>query len=158
MGRNRVSHRAERGHVLGCDAGYPSIGAPSDDRSEERIVVHHVEQPRANMIERARKAFELIGRQSLRSVPVFERQNILIRLRDCRYQTWIVRTGGGEQSHLVASRPQAPAQGMAMRLHSALERFGDRVANMGENRDLHARNLDVGMRRRTAMPLTRPPN
>ena len=158
IGRNRVPHRAEGRHVLGCDAGYPRIGAPSDDRGEQRIVVDQVERSRAHAIERAGEPFELISRQPLRPVPEFERQHALIRLRDGRHESGIVRPGGGEQRHLVASRPQPATEGMAVRFHPALEGFGDGVADMGENRDLHARHVRVGMRNRTGLPLTRPPN
>ena len=81
------------------------------------------------------------GRQQLAGAAVDPPwQDFVIGCLADRNEALVLRSVGSVKVDFVPCGAQAAAKHVAVRLHSAPEGFGDGMADMGEDRDLHARN------------------
>ena len=135
-----IEHGPKWGDMLRRHAGYPGACAPLDDLWEQRIVVNHVIAARADFQQDAFEGVALVGSELAGAAVDPPWQDFVIGCLADRNEALVMRSVGSVKIDFVPCGAQATAKHVAVRLHSAPEGFGDGMADMGEDRDLHVRS------------------
>ena len=133
-----IGQPAERGDVQRRHHGMPRSAGPGVERGVHGVIVNDVEP--ANLDRRAGtvECDILDRRQFLGIAPQRPGQASLVMTRnDRRERQRTVAVTAGEQRNIVPAIDQRAGQQMGVRFHTAHERRGDWIAEMGDDGDTH---------------------